>query len=396
MKKFLFCLSVFIFVAIGSSAFRLCTPSSVVALAQTGSSISDHELGAYIDEQLSRLDLEALQAYIDSLSVFSERSIGERIRAYMRGESIDYTKISDWIFDLLFQKIKALLPIFACIMAITLLSGIFLTLKQDSKTTSSEAVFFVCFTATLIPLLSVLTECFRSTCSALESMQTQMQLLFPILLTLMTASGGMVTASICQPAVGFFSTAIVSIMTQVVLPISVIIVAFSIVGHLSNDLKIGKFSAFFKSINKWIVGISVSIFGLFFTMQGITAASYDGIVRRAAKYAIGNGVPIIGGFLSGGFDLAVAGSVLIKNALGNLGLFLMLAVVFEPLVLLLSVTVLLRLTAAVSQPFGNTRISDFLSETADNLQYCTAGLLSSGFLYFLCIVLMICTSEGLL
>ena len=131
-------------------------------------------------------------------------------------------------------------------------------------------------------------------------------------------------------------------------------------------------------------------------MQGITSATYDGVVRRAAKYAIGNGVPIVGGFLSGGFDLAIAGSVLIKNALGSMGITLLLFVLFEPMLLLIAVNVLMRLTAAITQPFGDSRISDFLGETADNLQYCMAGLLLTAFLYFLTIVLMICCTEAIL
>ena len=129
-----------------------------------------------------------------------------------------------------------------------------------------------------------------------------------------------------------------------------------------------------------MIGICVSIFGIFFTLQGITASSYDGISRRLAKYAIGNGIPIVGGFLSGGFDLVVAGSLLIKNALGNMSLFLLLSVLFEPLVFLISINVALRFTSALTQHFGAGKISDFLEETAGNMHYCTAGLLITAFL----------------
>ena len=69
--------------------------------------------------------------------------------------------------------------------------------------------------------------------------------------------------------------------------------------------------------------------------------------------------------------------------------------VFEPLVLLIAVNLLLRLTAAISQPFGDGRISDCLEETAGNLQYCMAGILFTAFLYFLSIMLMVCASEAL-
>jgi stage III sporulation protein AE len=290
-----------------------------------------------------------------------------------------------------------ILPIFACVMAISLLSGILMTLKGSSgANTAIDTVFYICYAAALVPILGVLVECFTQTAKAITSMQQQMQLIFPLMLTLMAASGGALTVSICKPAVGFFSATIVSVIAQIVLPIAILIVAFSVAGNFTQELKIGKFTAFFKSINKWIMGICISVFGVFFTLQGLTAAHYDGIVRRAAKYAIGNGVPIIGGFLSGGFDLAIAGGILIKNSLGSLGIMLMLSVLFEPLLLLISVTLLLRFTSAIVQPFGDTRVSDFLSDTADNLHYCTAGLLLTAFLYFLCIVLMISASEVLL
>ena len=226
-------------------------------------------------------------------------------------------------------------------------------------------------------------------------MQTQMQILYPLLLTLMAASGGTVTASVCRPAVAFFSNTIVSLITSVIFPITVAILVFSMAGNLSSELKIGKFTAFFKSINKWIIGVSVSVFGLFFTLQGITAASYDGVVKRAVKYAIGNGIPIVGGFLSGGFDLAVASSVLIKKSLGSMGIVLMLSVVFDPLILLICVNLLLRLTAAITQPFGESKLADFLEETAENLNYFTAGLLFTAFLYFVSIMLMIYSTEAL-
>jgi stage III sporulation protein AE len=237
---------------------------------------------------------------------------------------------------------------------------------------------------------------FQQSFQAIAAMRQQMQLIFPIMLTLMAASGGTVSATVCRPAVAFFSTTIVSIIDGVVLPLSVAIIVFSMASKLTNDLKIGKFTAFFKSMNKWIIGICVSVYGIFFTMQGITSVTYDGIVRRAAKYAIGNGIPIVGGFLSGGFDLAVAAGILIKNSLGSMGIFLMISALFKPLVLLISVNLLLRLVSAITQPFGASKISDFLGETAENLHYCTAGLLFTAFMYFLSVMLLVLSTEALL
>ncbi len=367
----------------------------VVALAEENT--AEENLDESLKEQLNKLDLKELEEYIRSLNSFSEQSVAERLFSYVKGGEFDYGSLWKSFGDVLFSKATELLPAFACITAVTLLSGLLSTLKSGAVgQTSSEMTFLITYAAALIPMLGILTEIFQETVGGIEAMQTQMQLIFPLMLTLMAASGGTVSAAVCKPAVAFFSTTIVSTIRTIVFPLTVTIILFSLAGRLTNELKIGKFTAFFKSINKWIIGVCVSVFGIFFTLQGITTATYDGVVRRAAKYAIGNGIPIVGGFLSGGFDLAVAGGILIKNSLGSMGIFLMISVLFEPIVLLIAVNLLLRLVSATTQPFGDSRISDFLGETAENLHYCTAGLLFTAFLYFLSIMIMIFSTEALL
>ncbi len=354
------------------------------------------ELEEGIKDQLEHLDLSALEEYVATLKNFSDKSVKERLLDYIRSESVDNEGIREQLGEIFFAKIGEIAPAFACISAVAILSGLLSMLKSDTAgQSSSKMISLITYAGALIPLLGVLTECFEGAIECVSAMKKQMDILFPLMLTVMSASGGAVTASVCKPAVAFFSASIVSVVQSVVFPLTVTIIVFSIAGNLSKDLKIGRFTAFFKSINKWIIGICVSVFGLFFTLQGITSATYDGVLRRATKYAIGNGIPIIGGFLSGGFDLAVAGGVLIKNSLGSMGIFLLVSVLFEPLLLLVAVNVMLRLVSAISQPFGDGKISDFLSDTADNLQYCTAGLLFTAFLYFLTIMIMIFATEAL-
>ncbi len=383
---------------------HLCVPI-FLSVTPTVAENADNDLEAKAEEKLNEnileligeLDLEALQKYVDSLGTLTEDSVSDRLVAYIKGEAFDYENFWKELINVLFENVGDLLPAFACIAAITLLSGVLSMLRSGSfSATSADMIFLVSYAAALIPLIGVLTEVFQKVIGSVQEMQTQMQIVFPLLLTLMAASGGTLSVAICRPAVAFFSNTIVSLVSSVVFPLTITIIAFSMAANLTKELKISKFSAFFKSINKWIIGICVSVFGLFFSLQGITSATYDGIVRRAAKYAIGNGIPIVGGFLSGGFDLAVAGGVLIKNAIGSMSVFLMVSVLFEPIVLLLAVNLFLRFTAAITQPFGDSRISDFLGETADNLHYGTAGLLFTAFFYFLSIMLIVFSSEALL
>ena len=350
-----------------------------------------------VEELLGSLDTDELQAYLDSFDEYRGKDVKEMLASLVTGDfALKYDSLFEAVLGLLWEEGRAMLPAFAVILAVAVLCGILNSAKNGFlQGTMSDIIHFVAYVSVGAVILAVLTNVLQTGFSAIAQMQKQMQIVCPILLTLMAAGGGSVSAAIYRPAVSFLSTALVSLVSGVVLPLTIAIIAFSMAGNFTSELRLNKFSAFFKSINKWIMGAGISVFGLFLTVQGLTSATYDGIVRQAAKYAIGTGVPIVGGFLSGGFDLAVAGSILIKNSLGSLSIFLLVAVLFEPLVLLIAANLFLRLTAAVTQPFGESRISDFLGETADNLNYCTAGLLFVGFLYFISIVLIICSSEVL-
>ncbi len=377
-------------------SLSLKLPLDFVSAEEPNHSVSTaEELEDTVIEQLGKLDLKGLEEYIQSLNDLSNVSITDRFLQYIRGGEFNFENFGKEIKAILFSKITQLLPAFACITAVTLLSGLISTLKSGGGQASTEMIFLITYVAALIPLIGILTEVIQTSQESLRSMKKQMEIVYPLMLTTMAASGGSVSAAVCRPAVAFFSSSIVSVIEKVVFPLTIAVIVFSMAGKLTNQLKIEKFTAFFKSINKWIIGICVSVFGIFFTLQGITAATYDGVVRRAAKYAVSNGIPIVGGFLSGGFDLAVAGGILIKNSLGSMSIFLMLYVLFEPIALLVAVNVLLRLIAAVTQPFGESRISNFLGETAENLHYCTAGLLFTAFLYFLSIMVIIFSTEAL-
>ena len=372
----------------------LCRQKSVCAETPPKTSEEQSIEDSYLS-QLDKLQLADLEAYFQSL-FNSNEPLKSRLIAFIKGGDFDYASFGNKLLETLLKKLTDLFPSFACIVAISLTTGIIASIKSEANgKTATNMIFLIAYAASLVPLIGVLSTCFQATIYCIQEMKTQMDLIFPIMLTLTSASGASLTASLCQPAVGFFSTTIVSIIRSIVLPLTVAVIVFSMAGHISKDLKINKFTAFFTSLNKWIIGICVSVFGLFLTLQGITTSAYDGVVRRAAKYALGAGIPIVGGFLSGGFDLTIAGSILIKNSLGNMGIFLMGSVLFEPFVLLIGVTLLLRLSAAITQPFGDTRISDFLGETANYLQYCTASLLLTAFLYFLTVMVMIFASEAL-
>ena len=241
--------------------------------------------------------------------------------------------------------------------------------------------------------MNSVVKCISLTSNTLTNIGNQMQGIFPILLTLLSAVGGKVSVSIFQPAFAMASSAMLTLFSKLLLPIFLFSLTFTIISNLSNDTKFDKFSSFFSSCFKWIIGFVFTLFFGFVSIQGITAGSFDSISIRTAKYTIKSSVPIIGGYLSDGFNLIMASSVLVKNAIGASGLILLLSTVLVPVIQIVMFSLCLKLTAAILEPVADKKITSFVSTISKSINMLSVVILAVSFLYLQLIGLVMCTAN---
>lgn len=351
------------------------------------------ELQKNIEELLKSLDTKELQDYLDSLTEWRGTDVKEKLASLISGDyRLDYSSLAGSVFALVWDECKLILPAFAVVLAVALLCGILNSAKSGFiHSTMSDIINFVGYISVGAVTLACLIGVLEAGFTAIGEMRKQMEIVYPLLFTLMAASGGTVSAAIYKPALVFMSGTIVELFTSVVLPTSIAVVVLAFVGNLSEEVRTEKLGELFKSVNKWLIGLTFGLFGILLSVQGIAAAQYDGLSLRAVKYVLSGSVPIVGGFLSGGLDLVLAGSALIKNALGSFSLFLLFGTLLRPVVLFAVFQIFLRLAAAATEPVGG-KISPFLSRLAGDVSYFLAGLLCIGFLYFLTLLLLVCST----
>ena len=354
-------------------------------------------LEAEVEELLGSLDTDELQAYLDSFDEYRGKDVKEMLASLVTGDfALKYDSLFEAVLGLVWEEGRAMLPAFAVILAVAVLCGILNSAKNGFlQGTMSDIIHFVAYVSIGAVILAVLTNVLQTGFSAIAQMQKQMQIVCPILLTLMAASGGAVSAGVFRPAVAFLSSGICELFTAVVLPTSVVVIALTFAGNLSPEVRCEKLGGLFKSVNKWLIGLTLGLFTLFLTVQGIASAQYDGISLRTIKYLVSGSVPIVGGFLSGGVDLVLAGSSLIKSALGSFSVFLLFATILRPVLLFAAFQLFLRLCAAATEPVGG-KISSFLSSLANDCVFFVAGLLCVAFLYFLTVILLVCSAGVIL
>lgn len=358
------------------------------------------ELEETIYSQLENLDLAQIESVLkglgdDQLEVFGVSSFGDKVKKIVSGEFADgQQSIFKAIINLIFDDVLTFVPLLASIIIISIICGFLSNLKSDSSGKGvGDIIHFVCYGVVISIVMTAVVNLIQMTGKTINGLRSQMEVVFPLLLTIMTAIGGTMSVSIYQPAVALLSSAIMHIFTSVLMPIFIFSIVFTIISNLTSTVKLEKFTKFFQSTFKWIIGGIFTIFMAFLSIQGITASTYDGVSIRTAKYAIRSYVPILGGYLSEGFDVIMASSVLIKNAIGASGLLLMFSSIISPIVKIVVFILVLKLAAAILEPLTDPRISDFIYTVSKSLSMLIVMILGVAFMYLITVGLIMCTAN---
>lgn len=359
----------------------------------------EEELGQEINNQLGNLDLSSLEDILNSLTdgelaIFGSNSFIGKLQDLINGNFEDGTSLWSALLNLFFENILSLLPIISIIIAVALLGSMIQGLKPVNNGKSiSNIIHFVTYGVIVVLVLSITVKMVTLTTNTMQSMKSQMDAIFPLLLTLLTAVGGTTSTSVYQPAMAMLSGLIMNLFTYVLLPIFIFSVVFSVVSNLSNNVKLDKFTSFFNSTYKWLIGLIFTVFTAFLSIQGITAGSIDGISIRTARYAIRSYIPILGSYISDGMGLILVSSNLIKNAVGATGLFLLLATILSPLIQLILFMLALKLIAGILEPLGNKQIANFVSSLSKSLVLLIVLIIGLAFIYFIMLGLVMCSAN---
>ena len=359
----------------------------------------EEELGQEIDNQLGNLDLSSLEDILNSLTdgelaIFGSNSFIGKLQDLINGNFEDGTSLWSALLNLFFENILSLLPIISIIIAVSLLGSMIQGLKPANNGKSiSNIIHFVTYGVIVVLVLSITVKMVTLTTNTMQSMKSQMDAIFPLLLTLLTAVGGTTSTSVYQPAMAMLSGLIMNLFTYVLLPIFIFSVVFSVVSNLSNNVKLDKFTSFFNSTYKWLIGLIFTVFTAFLSIQGITAGSIDGISIRTARYAIRSYIPILGSYISDGMGLILVSSNLIKNAVGATGLFILLATILSPLIQLILFMLALKLIAGILEPLGNKQIANFVSSLSKSLVLLIVLIIGLAFIYFIMLGLVMCSAN---
>lgn len=397
--KFAFLAVIIIFISSFFGSFTLdgFVPNTTYAVSE-----SEEELEQQIEEeigsQLGDLDFSAIESYLENLTDDVQDAFSggfmTKVESLINGEYTSSENFFTSILSLLWDGLLSFLPIIASIIAISILGGMVGNLKPSTNGKSiGNIVHFVTYGVVIVFLGTTLVEMIALTTKTLTNLKSTMDAIFPILLTLLTAVGGSVSVGLYQPAIAMLGNVFISLITYFLLPLFIFSIIFSIVGNLSNNVKLDKFVAFLQGTFKWSIGLIFTLFLGFMTIQGISAGAVDGLSIRTAKYTIKSYVPIVGGYVSDGLSIIMASSMLIKNAVGTAGLLLVLFMAISPVINLILFMLSLKFMAGIIEPIGDKKVANFVSDISKSMCMLVALIVAVSFMYMVMTGLIMCSAN---
>ena len=115
----------------------------------------------------------------------------------------------------------------------------------------------------------------------IQNMVGFVQLLVPLLITLMIATGSIISANVIQPVILFMINVISNLFQTIVIPIILVSTAIAVISKVSERVQVDKVAKFMRSGSIWVIGVLLTIFVGVLSVEGTLSSSVDGITAKA-------------------------------------------------------------------------------------------------------------------
>ncbi|MEG1311785.1 MAG: stage III sporulation protein AE [Romboutsia sp.] len=344
----------------------------------------------YIDGQLEKINLDEIQGYIKTSSALEDINLKTFVKELISGEKTILDLFNkEGIKLMLFDEFKSSIKVATIILVLALLSSV---LKSLDNSFSSGAVSQITTYIVFITMVSLILIGFKDVLeicnTTINSTVGLMQVIMPVLITLLVLIGFPITSTVLNP-IFIGGVTFINVVFKNFLFVSIAVsFAILVVNNLSQNIKLKKLSSFIKQMNLVSLGAMFTIYLGLVSMQGLYVTNIDNFTVKTAKYAIGNFIPVVGGFVSDSVDILLSSSQLIKGVFGGIGLVLLVGICLIPIIKILSIIVVYKVCAIVVEPIGEEGISSFLNEVANLMVIMLACIIAITIMFFVTIAIL--------
>src|SRR5690625_4772269 len=240
------------------------------------------------------------------------------------------------------------------LLLLTIFSVTLQTLQRAfSVSTVSQIAYFIIYIGLIYIALNSFMVAYSYTKETIDTLSSFLIALIPLILSLMATIGSITTLAYFHPVTIFLIHTSSVVISKVVLPLLLLGALLQIVSSLSKHYKVTHLAQPFRTFSLGILGAFLTIFIGVMSVQGTVHAVQDGVILKTAKFVTGNLIPVIGQTFTDATDTVLGASLLLKNAVGIVGLLIIVIIVIFPALKLLVIAFIYKLAAAILRPISD-------------------------------------------
>jgi len=329
---------------------------------------------AFIEEQLNQIDMSPLEQLINEVAgqsqgYFEPLSLNEIVYSILEGRPLfDSEVMISGFIDLFLFEIRSGIALGVQLVIICVVIGLLTNLSNSfgEKTVSSLGIL-VCSCFVIALCLRSFTYTYNLAADCVNMMAITMQILLPVLIPLMISTGSFTSGSILNPVILGAITVFNTLLQKFILPAIFISAIFILVNSMTDRDYVNKLAKFIRGAAIFTTGLAVTFFAGITMIQGVVTQSADGLLINTARYSISNFVPIVGGFAADSIDMVLGCIRIIKTGVGIFGVIILVCLLVIPLIKIIAIAVIYKLTAIIIEPIGNKQVSNAMNEMGNSV-----------------------------
>jgi len=323
-----------------------------------------------------------------------DTSISDMITSAINGK-IDNNQMLKKLLKIFGKEIVSSLKTIIAVLAIVLIHSLIKSISDNLETTDiAKIIYFVQYILIVSVVMNNFSNLILSITNTIQNLVGFMNSLVPLLITLMIYTGNIITSSLLEPIILFIIEFIANILVNLVLPCITLITAVMVISNISDKIQIGKLAKFLRSSIIWFLGIVLTIFVGVVSLEGTLSSSIDGITAKTAKVAVSSMIPVVGKILGDSVDSVLGCGLVLKNALGVVGVIIILGICVTPIIKLSILSIMYSLSSAIIEPLADEKIVKLLQEFSDIFKLLLGILCSVSILLIIGITLVIKISNS--
>lgn len=277
------------------------------------------------------------------------------------------------------EVLSFLFLIFGVTLLVSLVSLVCAPMQRAASGGVSAAASLAVFGA-LYPMVS-------SAVGALRSMGEFFGALVPILTSFLALGGGAGTASGAATGLGITVWLLGLLSGKLLLPIMTAIFATSALSSAFGGAS-ARVAESIKRAFTSVIGILTAAVAALFALQTYVSVCADSVAMRAAKYAAGGLIPIVGGAVSGALSTLAGGLGSLGGVIGGSSVAVIALMALSPLVMLLLYRLAFYLCGMLGDILGGGKCG-CISAFASALDTLIAAYIMTTIIYIFEVILLI-------